>query len=166
MKKFFIALMLCVVSIMSFGQLNIQPIEDYAGYKTIYTVKCPMHPHLGEIRYFTKQKVYVLLGESDNQFEKTMVSIVLGDTKESTIKSLYDLKDFTQNTPNYEVSVVTGCNDKTTKIYTYNCGFGVNGLYMKTDGVAGESYVGTYIFATTTERTFEKIINAIKEFEE
>lgn len=155
-------LVLCLVSTMCFGQLNIQTHEEYANYKTVFEVKWG-GIYYGEIRYIL-DGTYVLCGKTDNQFEKTMASIVLGKNKEQAIKSINDLQQFTKNSKNYEVGIVEGFDGKTTKIYTYSCGFGLNGLFMETDYVAGKSCVGTYMFQT--QKWFDKVISAINNFQE
>lgn len=147
MKKFLVALMLCMVSIVSFGQLNAQKIEDYAGYKTVF--KLPMG--YGEIRYLNEQG-FVYLGVTDNQFEKSMASIFLGDDKQCAIATLNDLSNL-KNTIGKETLVVLGANRKTTKLFKSVVGE----LVFETDGVAGVSHA---LFITN----WNKAITAIEEF--
>ena len=160
MKKFMVALMLCLVSIMGFGQLNVQTVEEYAGYKTVCKINC-VATYVGEVRFITGTG-YVLFGKTDNQFEKNMTSIVLGMTKESAILTLKDIRDLKESSSVGDVLVVKGFGDKPTKIICVR-DFGKN-LAIKTEGVAGSSNILSYV--TNTNTYYDKMVSAINAFDE
>ena len=156
MKKIFMALMLCLVSICGFGQLNVQSKEDYTGYKIVDS-------GFGwEIRYITSNDNnhgYYFLGVTDNKFENTMASVFLGIDKESSIKTIEDLANVKNIIKeNGGEIVVRGMNNKATTIFIGAFG----SPYMKTDGVAGNS-AGLSII-TTSNKARESIIDKINIF--
>lgn len=154
------ALVLCLVSIIGFGQLNVQTIEEFAGYKTVYEINC-VGTYMGEVRFIIGTG-YVLFGKTDNQFEKGMASVVLGITKESAILSLKDIRNLKETSSVGDVLVVKGFDDTPTKIICVR-EFGKN-FTIKTNGVAGSSNILSYV--TNTNAYYDKIINAINAFDE
>ena len=150
----FLTVILSLITIKSFAQLNVATHEEYAGYKTVW--KAPMG--YGEIRYMEPSGTYVICGSTNNKFEEKMATIILGDTKESTNLSLDDLyKICTKETKiPKEGVVVKGWNDKKTEIY-----FTMNGPTIKSDYVAGESFILFYI-----KKRFDEVKKAIEDFEE
>lgn len=158
MKRLFVALMLCLISIMSFGQLNIQTAEDYAGYKVVCQVKTYGF-NSGEIR-FAPNTGYYLIGSTDNQFEKSGASIFLGETKENMLQSINDLKNLQENGTIGQTYILPGLNGKKTEAFIItNLGFRT--LYIKTEFVAGKSSAAGCLLYK-----LDKYIKLINEFEE
>ena len=147
MKKILNALILCMISIVSFGQLNSQRIEDYAGYETVFKLSMGY----GEIRYLNEQG-FIYFGVTDNQFEKSMANIFLGTDKQSAIATLNDLSNL-KNTIGKETLVVRGADGKPTQLFKSVVGE----LVFKTYGVAGVSHA-------LSLTKWNKAINAIEEF--
>lgn len=88
MKKIItIIVTLLFVQIAANAQLTGVSLEEAAGYGTVW--KAPLF--YGEIRY-VKDEGYVLFGATDNRFEKSMASILLGEDKNSAILTLEDLQ--------------------------------------------------------------------------
>ena len=151
MKKFLMALMLCLVSIMSFGQISTMTVEESRGYITVY--KAPAG--YGEIRYI--RGMFILFGASDNRFEDSMHSIYLGNNKESAILSLEDLRKIVKKeTPLRNTIVVKGFNDKNTEIVKV-----MGEIIFSTEYVAGVSHL---FWAMRND--FENAKNAIENFNE
>ena len=75
-----------MLNINAFSQLTVKTVEETHNYQTAYK----FWRGYDEIRHFASS--YILLGANNNQFEDAMHSIVLGETKEEAIQSLYDLQ--------------------------------------------------------------------------
>lgn len=133
------------------AQLNAQNYEDAVGYKTVWTLKdaCIRHFDNGD---------YVLLAPTNNDYENTMASIVLGNTKESAILSLKELQKIVKKETKLSKGgvIVKGCNGKKTHIFKSQGTFAI-----KTDFVAGESYILWHM-----KNRFEDAENAINKFNE
>lgn len=158
MKRIIVALMLCLVSIMGFGQLNIQTVEEYANYKTVCEIR-KYGFNSGEIRYFPEYG-YTLFGSTDNQFEKSMASIYLGETKTNAIQSIKDLQALQENGEIGQTYVLGGHKNKVTKAYIVKL-MGYRTLYMKTDGIAGSSSSASCVIWS-----IDKYIDKINSFQE
>lgn len=134
--------------------------EDYGRYKTVWQASSLLGNianESGGIRYLSNG-TYVLFGETKNQFEDSMASIVLGDSKESAILTLEDLRKIV----NKEVEIpkggliVNGVNGKKTTIYKSQGSFA-----FETEYVAGESFLLWHM-----KRKFEEIKDAIRKFDD
>lgn len=147
MKKIFMAIVLCLVCTVSFGQLNIKTQQEVANYEVVFK----WWNGWGNIRYFYDTEQFVLLGASDNNYEESMHNIVLGNSKESAIESLKQLGELKQ-TFFKDVLVTYGLNNKQTKIYR-----GGNGLVFETEYIVGISYALCYL-------NVNKAILAIENF--
>lgn len=160
MKKILFLLVLVFTVLVSNAQLNVQTVSDYAHYKTVYTVTY-FGSSMGEIRYISnpEQSGYYLLGVTANQFEKTMASIYLGQTKESAVKSIKDLKKLydTSETGEY---VVDGFKCKTHIVISYQ--MGAKSIQIKSDGVAGLSGIPSWF--CTKDKHYNGAIDAINSF--
>jgi hypothetical protein len=154
MKHIFITIILTFATISAYAQLNGVSHETAAGYKTIW--EAPMG--YGEIRYMESEGLYVLCGVTNNKFENSMATIVLGDSKESANLSLDDLhKICTRETKLPKGGlVVNGYAGKSTEIY-----FTMNGPTIKTEYIAGESFVLFFM-----KKKFDDAKNAINTFKE
>jgi hypothetical protein len=150
MKKFLMAIVLCLVCTFSFGQLNIKTQQEVAKYETVFKW---WNGGWGQIRYFFDTEQFVLFGVSDNNFEERMHSIILGEDKVSAIKSLQQISELRQ-TKFEDVLIVNGFNNKQTKLYkVLGC------LYFETQGVAGVSYALTYLNINKVDQAILAIEN-------
>ena len=140
------AMVLCLVCTVSFGQLNVQKVNEYAKYEVVYK----WWNGWGQIRYLIEEEQFVLFGASDNQFEDTMHSIVLGSSKEEVLISLNDLGSLKKSYFS-ETLIVNGMRNRPTKLMRGN------GLMFSTEGVAGVSYALSYL-------NVNKAISAIENF--
>ena len=147
MKKIFMAIMLCLVCTLCFGQLNVKTQREVANYEVVFK----WWMGWGNIRYFYDTEQFVLLGASDNQFEENMHNIVLGNSKETAIESLKQLGEL-KRTFFKDVLVIKDLNNTQTKIYR-----GGNGLVFETEHTAGVSYALQYL-------NVNKAILAIENF--
>lgn len=159
MKKIMMALTLCLISVVTFGQLNVQTVQDYAQYKTVYNVKY-LGANMGEIRYI-KNQGYIVFGVTNNEFEKSMASVFLGTTKESAIKTLEDIKSFYE-TAETNTYVVDGFKCKTKILIWYSLGSKV--IQIESDGVAGKSGILSWFVAK--EKHYNGAIESIQTFVE
>lgn len=148
MKKIFATLMISLFIINVFGQLITQTVEQAHNYVTVYK----FWRGLGEIRYFDSTSNYILFGASTNQFESTMHSIVLGQTKEEAIKSLQDLQALKKQCK--EELVVYGANNSETHIFRAE-----GTTVFATHSVAGYSFALYYL-------KIDKAIEAVQNFNE
>jgi chromosome segregation ATPase len=153
MKHIISTLTIIILSVITFtanAQLVGMSTEEYAEYKTVWK-------HLdGYIRYMEDSGTYVLLGSTNNRFENTMASIVLGDSKESAILTLNDLQKIVMKETDFPKSglVVMGYNGKKTTIYKLQGTFA-----FKTESVAGETYILWHM-----KRQFDNARQAILDF--
>ena len=122
-----------VMCVNANAQLQTRTIEDARGYVTIHKF---WMGNAKIVKY--NDGSYVLWGASNNQFEDTMHSIFLGDDKTSAIQSLRDLGTLKKECKG--TMIVSGINDKETKLYRYQ-GMTV----FETEGVAGCSYALFYL---------------------
>ena len=145
-------IILSTISINTYAQLNAVTHEEAFGYKTVW--KAPMR--YGCIRY--SDGLYYLCGSTDNRYEETYATILLGDNKESAILSLDDLyKIVTRETKLPKGGlIVKSMNNKTTTIYRT-----INGPTLKTEYVAGNSYI---LYAMRNK--FDDAKDAINNFKE
>lgn len=151
MKRLLITLALILVSASSFAQLNAMTVEEASNYRTVYVA--PMK--YGAIRYIND--TYYLFGVTDNKYEDSMASILLGDTKESAVLTLEDLRKIVKKeTKLTESLVVKGLGNKNTTIQK---GFGE--ILFSTSGVAGFSHL-----LWTMRNKFEDAKEAVLSFEE
>ena len=147
MKKIFFVLMaIFATTFTSYAQLQTKTIEDVGGYKTVYK----FWMGYGCIRYCNG--TYILMGASTNDFEDTMHSIILGDSKESAILSLKDLSELKKSCPT--TIVVPSANNRNTKIYKL-----AGETIFESEGVAGYTHALFYL-------KIDKAINAINYFNE
>lgn len=135
MKRFAMALILCLVSIAGFGQLNIQTVEESGGFKVVCETSS-FGFNRGEIRY-SENIGYFLVGETDNEFEKDMASFILGKTKESAVLTIKDLSEFRKNAEPNKIYITRGLKGE-TKIWCVKT-FGCRGIKMESEFVAGSS---------------------------
>ena len=137
------------------AQLNVQPVEEYAGYTTLYVFK-NMGVNVGEIRY-VKDYGYILFGRTDNQFEEKMASIFLGKTQDEAGRAIADLSAFYLNAKEgtYVVSGFCGAKTHITIFKMY----GKKLIGIKTDGIAGESGVAYWVCAK--DKVYAEVLHAI-----
>ena len=100
MKKILVALMLCIVSIMSFGQVTVQ--------KSQKTSEIVLRSGNGFIFHDLETDIYALCVTSTNQFEDKMVIIPLGTGKEETIESIKAIESMWEESNNDDVFEVDG----------------------------------------------------------
>lgn len=156
MKKIIILIsifILSTISINSYAQLNGLTHEEACGYKTVW--KAPMK--YGDIRY--SDGVYYLCGVTNNKFEDTCATILLGKNKESAILSLDDLHKIISGETKLPKGglIVRSKNNKASTIYRT-----MNGLTFKTEYVAGETYV-LFVMRNKFDEAKEAIINFEEE---
>lgn len=143
--------LLCALSFNAHAQLQTKTVEEARGYRVVY--KAPMG--YGQIRYIAG--MYVLLGVTDNQYEDTMASIILGEDKKTAVLSLEDLRKIAQKkTKLKEPIVVKGVGGKDTTIFN-----GLGEIIFKTEGVAGESHL-----LWAMKNAFNDAEDAVLAFEE
>ena len=145
-------IILSTISINTYAQLNAVTHEEAFGYKTVW--KAPMR--YGCIRY--SDGLYYLCGSTDNRYEETCATILLGIDKESAILSLDDLYKIVSKETKLPKGglIVQGMNNKTTTIYKT-----INGPTLKTEYVAGKSYI---LYAMRNK--FDEAKEAINNFKE
>ena len=95
MKKILGILMVMMIMMSGMAQLQVQTVEEFAGYKTLYEIKY-LGYYNGEIRYI-EGSGYILFGRTNNRFEDHMASIFLGETKDAAAKTIADLAYFYKN---------------------------------------------------------------------
>lgn len=152
MKRIFLTIAFALLCVSSFAQLNGQTVEESRGYKTVY--KVPMN--YGEIRY--ADGIYFLCGGTDNRYETTMATILLGGDKESAICSLEDIRKILFHETQLPKGglVVDGMGGKKTTIFR-----GAGEFSFKTDGVAGTAHT-----LWVLKGNIQKAEDAIENFEE
>ena len=145
-------IILSTISINTYAQLNVVTYEEVYGYKTVW--KAPMR--YGCIRY--SDGLYYLCGSTNNKYEKSYATILLGDDKESAILSLDDLYKIVSKETKLPKGglIVKSIDNKTTTIYKT-----INGPTLKTEYVAGESYI---LYAMRNK--FDDAKEAINNFKE
>lgn len=145
-------IILSTISINTYAQLNVVTYEEAYGYKTVW--KAPMR--YGCIRY--SDGLYYLCGSTNNKYEKSYATILLGDDKESAILSLDDLYKIVSKETKLPKGglIVKSIDNKTTTIYKT-----INGPTLKTEYVAGESYI---LYAMRNK--FDDAKEAINNFKE
>ena len=145
-------IILSTISINTYAQLSGVTHEEAGGYKTVW--KAPMG--YGCIRY--SDGLYYLCGATDNRYEETYATVLLGGNKESAILSLDDLHKIVSKETKLPSGglIVKGMNDKNTTIYKT-----INGPTLKTEYVAGNSYV---LYAMRNK--FDDAKEAINNFKE
>ena len=145
-------IILSTISINTYAQLNVVTYEEAYGYKTVW--KAPMR--YGCIRY--SDGLYYLCGSTNNKYEKSYATILLGDDKESAILSLDDLYKIVSKETKLPKGglIVKSINNKTTTIYKT-----INGPTLKTEYVAGESYI---LYAMRNK--FDEAKESINNFKE
>lgn len=109
MKKLIISIVMVTLTINCFAQLT----QVRPSYSTVYKWNC--FPRHGEIRY--NGFMYFLCGESINQYENNMHTIVLGETKEQAIKSLQQLDSLKKSMSRKDRIIVTGANNEETTLF-------------------------------------------------
>lgn len=100
MKKIFMALMLSLISIASFGQVTVQ--------KSQKTGEIVLRSGNGFIFHDLETDIYALGVTSTNQFEDKMVIIPLGTGKEETIESIKAIESMWEESNNDDVFEVDG----------------------------------------------------------
>lgn len=100
MKKIFMALMLSLISIASFGQVTVQ--------KNQKTGEIVLSSGNGFIFHDLETDIYALGITSTNQFEDKMVIIPLGTGKEETIESIKAIESMWEESNNDDVFEVDG----------------------------------------------------------
>lgn len=148
MKKLILVIILCISSILGWGQLRKQVVEEFVSYKTV----CKLNMGYGEIRYF-KDEGFVYFGETDNRYEVGMASIYLGRNKKEAVATLKDLKDLDRNIGD-KTYIVRGLCGKSTRIYKSK----LNGLGFSTEDIAGISWAMSFT-------NWDKVIDAVNKFE-
>ena len=145
-------IILSTISINTYAQLNAVTHEEAYGYKTVW--KAPMR--YGCIRY--SDGLYYLCGSTNNKYEKSYATILLGDDKESAILSLDDLYKIVSKETKLPKGglIVKSIDNKTTTIYKT-----INGPTLKTEYVAGESYI---LYAMRNK--FDEAKESINNFKE
>lgn len=160
MKKIILIIAVIALAFNSNAQLNIQPVEEYAGYESLYKFKY-MGTIVGEIRYI-KSCGYVLFGVTDNRFETSMASIFWGKTQDEAGRTIADLSSFYLN-GKLGTYIVKGFDNANTRI-TLSKMYGKRLIGIKTDGVAGESGVAYWFCAK--DNIYSDVLHAIYGFNE
>lgn len=146
MKKLVISIVMVTLTINCFAQLT----QVRPSYSTVYEWNgMPRH---GEIRY--NGFMYFLCGESMNQYENNMHTIVLGETKEQAIKSLQQLDSLKKSMSRKDEIIVAGANGKETTLFKF-----MGTLCFSTKYIADKSDVLALL-------KIEKAIKAINDFNE
>jgi len=156
MKKLFLLLSLVFSCVSLYGQITIKEANDVNPYISLCNIK-DAGVRTGEIRYFKSDGMYVLMMSSSNQFERKMHSIILGDSKQSAIQSIKDLRELRNSIKKEDELIVLGLNGKNTTIVKSGKGF-----YAATEGVAGYGYS----FQGGRVINFNEIESSILNFEE
>lgn len=137
MKKFLMAMVLCLVCTMSFGQES----------RIVY--RLPMG--YGEITYV--DSCYIYWGVTDDETETKRASIVLGCSKETAINTLNVFKTLKLRLRRGNMVIVQGYDTK-TRIYHSRYGIGFH-----SQGVRGNNWTLNY-------NDWKKSIKAIESFNE
>ena len=131
MKKsiFIVAILLGICGIAK-AQLNVSSVTE----------KGPERLLVGQVSYSYLYKVgnsYEYWANTDNRYDETYTTLYLGDTVESAISTLNDLKSLMEN----EVAAVTVQQPDGKLIITYQKILGVRQLWLKQEGNAGRSWI-------------------------
>ncbi len=100
MKKILVALMLCMVSIMSFGQVTVQ--------KSQRDGEVVLVSGNGYIYHNFETDNYYLDIKSDNQYEEKQIVIKLGTGKEEAIQSIITIENMWEESKSGDVFEVNG----------------------------------------------------------
>ena len=111
MKKIFMALMLSLISIASFGQVTVQ--------KTQKTDEIVLSSGNGYIYHDKTTDEYYLGIASDNHFEDKLVIVKLGTGKEETINSIQAIESAWESSKDGDTFEVNGINCTVNKSMVY-----------------------------------------------
>ena len=121
----------CILSQKANAQLNITAAVEQKPEKLL----------IGQISYSWLYKTglgnYEYWARTDNQFDKNYTTLFLGNTPESAILTLKDLKLLMAK----EVAGVLVQQEGGDVILTYQKQFGIKTLWIKQDGQAGRSWI-------------------------
>lgn len=111
MKKFLIALILSIVSIMCFGQVSVNKIQK-EGEIVIKSVNDYIY------KYYDNNDYYLIVS-SDNQFEDKIIKIKLGNGSTESINSLKLILNLWENSNDGDIVDISGNRCYINKIQTY-----------------------------------------------
>ena len=111
MKKFLIALILSIVSIMCFGQVSVNKIQK-AGETVIKSVNDYIY------KYYDNNDYYLIVS-SDNQFEDKIIKIKLGNGSTESINSLKLILNLWENSKDGDIVDISGNRCYINKIQTH-----------------------------------------------
>ena len=133
----------------AYAQLNI----------TAAVEKEPERLLVGQMSYSYLYKTglgnYEFWAKTDNQFDKNYTSLFLGNTPQSAIQTLNDLKSLMEK----EVAAVQVQQEDGDVILTFKKQLGVRMLWIKQEGQAGKSWISLPIVEKTI-KYFEEQIQA------
>ena len=155
MKKIIIALMLCIVSIGGFCQLQTKEIKYE--YNTVYDIQM-MGAWFGEISY-SENYGFALFSKSNNRFEDKLIGIHLGETKEEAIQSLYDIQKMRENGLESPLIVKGAYPDTFVELYDIGSTFDTHSIIMTQKYIAGEGNVIVQMYNKTIKKCIEAISN-------
>ncbi len=158
MKKlafFCSVLFLCLVCERAYAQLNITAAVENAPERLL----------VGQVSYSYLYKTgsgnYEYWAKTDNQFDKNYTTLYLGNTPESAIQTLNDLKSLMEN----EVAAVNVQQEDGDVILTFKKQLGVRMLWIKQKGQAGRSWISLPIVEKIC-KYFEEQLQAEQILEE
>ena len=147
MKKIFMALSLCLMSVMCFGQLNVEC--EYDGSQTKSKVLTVMYQHVN----YNKSEGFWISSATDNRFDKDGI-FGLGFDKESALLTVNQLITLIQeNERGYVVIVSDYRGGEHTLSLTKS--LGVKSIWIKSKGCAGRYWIA--------ESQLQKCIEFINE---
>lgn len=147
MKKILMALMLCLVSICGFAQLNIE--GEYDGSQDKKQCLTVGYQWIG----YNPSTGFSIISMTDNRFDK-YGEFWLGSDKQSAILTINQLITLlSEKEKGYAVTVSDARGKKHTLSITKS--FGVKSLWIKSDGCAGRYWI--------SETQLQKCVDFINE---
>ena len=147
MKKILMALMLCLVSICGFAQLNIE--SEYDGSQDKKQCLTVGYQWIG----YNPSTGFSIISMTDNRFDK-YGEFWLGSDKQSAILTINQLITLlSEKEKGYVVTVSDARGKKHTLSITKS--FGVKNLWIKSDGCAGRYWI--------SETQLQKCVDFINE---
>lgn len=138
MRKFLSFAILLMVFCSAKAQLNVVSTAANEGYETIYQSFIGVY----YVRYYANENAFYLLGRTDFAEEQQMLSIKLGETKESAIQTLNDLKNLDSKENDIYVE---GMNGMKIRIAYFNSPL-VKTYSFESEGVKGRCWMNNIDF--------------------
>lgn len=135
MKKFFCFCLSLLICGSAFAQLNIKSVTE-KGLERIMVA----HATYSWL-YRLPDGNYAYMANTDNRFDHTFCTLLLGDSPESAIQTLNDLKTLMEE----EIASVTVEQSLGDVTLTFRKQLGVRQLWIKQEGLAGRSWISLAI---------------------